>query len=121
MAITITDYLEIDNAEYLQSQGIKGEAEQTSLFDMTSQASEQDNSKKIEVVCKRGLVNTKKQSRCLNDTKFEPLLFCNSNRIEKANCFCSFNYALVKTVAEIGATSTFPVFCARVLHPAASS
>ena len=28
------DYLEIDNAEYLQSQGIKEESEQTSLFDM---------------------------------------------------------------------------------------
>ena len=43
------DYLEIDNAEYLQEQGVKGEAEQTSLFDMASQAGEQqDNSKKIE-------------------------------------------------------------------------
>lgn len=42
------DYLEIDNAEYLQSQGIKEEAEQTSLFDMTVQSQQQDNSKKIE-------------------------------------------------------------------------
>ncbi len=42
------DYLEIDNAEYLQSQGIKEEAEQTSLFDMAVQSSQKDNSKKIE-------------------------------------------------------------------------
>ena len=42
------DYLEIDNAEYLQSQGIKEEAEQTSLFDIASQDSLQENSKKIE-------------------------------------------------------------------------
>jgi len=42
------DYLEIDNAEYLQSQGVKEEAEQTSLFDMSAQDSTQDNSKKIE-------------------------------------------------------------------------
>ena len=42
------DYLEIDNAEYLQSQGIKEEAEQTSLFDMAEPSSQQDNSKKIE-------------------------------------------------------------------------
>ena len=43
------DYLEIDNAEYLQSQGIKEEAEQTSLFDMAGEQSNQkDESKKIE-------------------------------------------------------------------------
>ena len=42
------DYLEIDNAEYLQSQGIKEEAEQTSLFDMATQSEQQDDSKKIE-------------------------------------------------------------------------
>jgi len=42
------DYLEIDNAEYLQSQGVKEEAEQTSLFDMESDASKKDESKKIE-------------------------------------------------------------------------
>ena len=42
------DYLEIDNAEYLQSQGIKEEAEQTSLFDITSQDAKQDDNKKIE-------------------------------------------------------------------------
>ena len=42
------DYLEIDNAEYLQSQGIKEEAEQTSLFDMNGAESEQNNSSKIE-------------------------------------------------------------------------
>ena len=41
------DYLEIDNAEYLQSQGIKEESEQTSLFDMVD-TSVQDDSKKIE-------------------------------------------------------------------------
>ena len=41
------DYLEIDNAEYLQSQGVKEESEQTSLFDMTEQT-HQDNSKIIE-------------------------------------------------------------------------
>ena len=42
------DYLEIDNAEYLQSQGVKEEAEQTSLFDMASTTTEQDKNKKIE-------------------------------------------------------------------------
>ena len=41
------DYLEIDNAEYLQSQGIKEESEQTSLFDLVENST-QDNSKKIE-------------------------------------------------------------------------
>ena len=42
------DYLEIDNAEYLQSQGVKEEVEQTSLFDMAAQNEKQDDSKKIE-------------------------------------------------------------------------
>jgi len=42
------DYLEIDNSEYLQSQGVKEEAEQTSLFDMGAQGTEKDDSKKIE-------------------------------------------------------------------------
>ena len=44
------DYLEIDNAEYLQSQGVKEEAQQTSLFDMSmdAQDADKDNSKKIE-------------------------------------------------------------------------
>lgn len=47
--VIVRDYLEIDNAEYLQSQGVKEEAEQTSLFDsMNSDSSEKDNSKKIE-------------------------------------------------------------------------
>lgn len=41
------DYLEIENGEYLQAQGIK-EVEQTSLFDMDSQNAQQDDSKKIE-------------------------------------------------------------------------
>lgn len=49
MDVIARDYLEIDNAEYLASQGIKEEAGQTSLFDMTSlQEPEQDDSKKIE-------------------------------------------------------------------------
>jgi len=42
------DYLEIDNVEYLQSQGIKEEEEQTSLFEVTAQSKEEDDSKKIE-------------------------------------------------------------------------
>ena len=42
------DYLEIDNAEYLASQGIKEEAEQTSLFDMDSEQPKEDNRKKFE-------------------------------------------------------------------------
>ena len=43
------DYLEMDNAEILEAQGIKGEVEQTSLFDSSSSNSfEQENSKKIE-------------------------------------------------------------------------
>ena len=42
------DYLEIDNAEYLQSQGIKEEVEQTSLFDISATNQEKDDSKKIE-------------------------------------------------------------------------
>lgn len=45
------DYLEIDNAEYLQSQGVKEEAQQTSLFDMAMDGekdNQKDNSKKVE-------------------------------------------------------------------------
>ena len=50
MDIIVRDYLEIDNAEYLQSQGIKEEEnEQTSLFDMQAENedSQKDESKKI--------------------------------------------------------------------------
>ena len=42
-------YEEIDNAEYLQSQGVKEEAEQTSLFENASEDSKQDDSKKIAI------------------------------------------------------------------------
>ena len=43
------DYLEIDNAEYLQSQGVKDEMnQQTSLFDTSDQDTQKDESKKIE-------------------------------------------------------------------------
>lgn len=41
------DYLEIDNGEYLQSQGANKEAEQTSLFD-TQEVNKKDESSKIE-------------------------------------------------------------------------
>ena len=41
------DYLEIDNGEYLQSQGANKEAEQTSLFD-TQEVDKKDESSKIE-------------------------------------------------------------------------
>ena len=41
------DYLEIDNGEYLQSQGANKEAEQTSLFD-TREVNKKDESSKIE-------------------------------------------------------------------------
>ena len=41
------DYLEIDNGEYLQSQGANKEAEQTSLFDIQD-ANKKDESSKIE-------------------------------------------------------------------------
>ena len=41
------DYLEIDNEEYLQSQGANKEAEQTSLFD-TQEVNKKDESSKIE-------------------------------------------------------------------------
>ncbi len=45
--IIVRDYLEIDNAEYLQSQGVQEENKQTSLFDMQEQEEKQSNSKKI--------------------------------------------------------------------------
>lgn len=45
MDIIVRDYLEIDNNEYLQSQGIKEESAQTSLFDM--QEEKKDESQKI--------------------------------------------------------------------------
>ena len=48
MDVIARDYLDIDNAEYLQSQGVKEEAEQTSLFDMVAQSEQKDDSKKIE-------------------------------------------------------------------------
>ena len=48
MEVIARDYLEIDNGEYLQSQGVKEDAGQTSLFDMAIQDTEKDNSKKIE-------------------------------------------------------------------------
>ena len=48
MDVIARDYLEIDNAEYLEAQGVKEEAEQTSLFDVTAQSKEKDDSKKIE-------------------------------------------------------------------------
>ena len=43
------DYLEVDNEEILQAQGVKGNSnEQTSLFDIASQEDKKDESKKIE-------------------------------------------------------------------------
>ena len=43
------DYLEVDNEEILQAQGVKDNSnEQTSLFDMASQEDKKDESKKIE-------------------------------------------------------------------------
>ena len=43
------DYLEIDNAEYLQSQGVKEEKnEQTSLFDVNEKDSQKEENEKIE-------------------------------------------------------------------------
>ena len=49
MDVIARDYLEIDNAEYLQSQGIKDEAnQQTSLFDTGEKDTQKDESKKIE-------------------------------------------------------------------------
>ena len=43
------DYLEVDNEEILQAQGVKYNSnEQTSLFDMASQEDKKDESKKIE-------------------------------------------------------------------------
>ena len=45
--VIVRDYLEIDNSEYLQLQGIQEENEQTSLFDMQEQKEKQDNSKKV--------------------------------------------------------------------------
>ena len=49
MDVIARDYLEIDNAEYLQSQGIKDEAnQQTSLFDTGEKDTQKDESKKME-------------------------------------------------------------------------
>lgn len=48
MDVIARDYLEIENSEYLASQGVKEEAEQTSLFDMAEQSDKKDDSKKIE-------------------------------------------------------------------------
>lgn len=48
MDVIARDYLEIENSEYLASQGVKKEAEQTSLFDMAEQSTKKDDSKKIE-------------------------------------------------------------------------
>ena len=49
MDVIARDYLEIDNAEYLQSQGVKDEAnQQTSLFDTGEKDARKDESKKIE-------------------------------------------------------------------------
>ena len=45
--VIVRDYLEIDNAEYIQLQGVKTENQQTSLFDMQEQEEKQDNNKKI--------------------------------------------------------------------------
>ena len=43
------DYLEIDNAEYLQSQGVKEEGnEQTSLFDVSEKDNQKEQNEKIE-------------------------------------------------------------------------
>ena len=43
------DYLEIDNAEYLQSQGVKEEGnEQTSLFDVNEKNNQKEQNEKIE-------------------------------------------------------------------------
>ena len=43
------DYLEIDNAEYLQSQGVKEEGnEQTSLFDVNEKDNQKEQNEKIE-------------------------------------------------------------------------
>ena len=49
MDVIARDYLEIDNAEFLQSQGVKDEAnQQTSLFDTGEKDTHKDESKKIE-------------------------------------------------------------------------
>lgn len=48
MDVIARDYLEIENSEYLASQGVKEEAEQTSLFDIAEQSADKDDSKKIE-------------------------------------------------------------------------
>lgn len=48
MDVIARDYLEIENSEYLASQGVKKEAEQTSLFDIAEQSADKDDSKKIE-------------------------------------------------------------------------
>ena len=42
------DYLEVDNAEYLQSQGVKEENEQTSLFDVKEENNQKEQNEKIE-------------------------------------------------------------------------
>ena len=49
MDVIARDYLEIDNAEFLQSQGVKDEAnQQTSLFDTGEKDTQKDESKKME-------------------------------------------------------------------------
>ena len=48
MDVIARDYLEIDNAEYLESKGVKEEEKQTSLFDMDSQESNKDDRKRME-------------------------------------------------------------------------
>lgn len=49
MDVIARDYLEIDNAEFLQSQGVKDEAnQQTSLFDTVEKDTQKDESKKME-------------------------------------------------------------------------
>ena len=42
------DYLEIENNEYLQAQGVKEESEQTSLFEINEKDNQKEQNKKIE-------------------------------------------------------------------------
>ena len=46
--VIVRDYLEIDNAEYLQSQGIQEENKQTSLFDTLEQKADEEEKKAQE-------------------------------------------------------------------------
>lgn len=49
MDVIVRDYLEIDNAEYLEKQGVKDTSnQQTSLFDVPAQEVQKDEEKKIE-------------------------------------------------------------------------